>query len=101
MGTTVWWVLEYSASLTTPSCIGVTDASSGRSLSFETKMREIEFTFRYEFDAKVVGTLAGPVFDRIATFVDAFVAPADRTVDPCPVAFDGGAAPLTSGGSSG
>jgi ribosome-associated toxin RatA of RatAB toxin-antitoxin module len=35
---------------------------------------KIEFTFRYEFNAAVVRTLAGPVFDRIAnTFVDAFV----------------------------
>lgn len=39
---------------------------------------KIGFTFRYEFDAAVVRTLAGPVFDRIAnTFVDAFVARAE------------------------
>jgi ribosome-associated toxin RatA of RatAB toxin-antitoxin module len=40
---------------------------------------KIAFTFRYEFDAALVRTLAGPVFDRIAnTFVDAFVARAER-----------------------
>ena len=42
---------------------------------------KIDFTFRYEFDAALVRTLAGPVFDHIAnTFVDAFVARAQRTV---------------------
>jgi ribosome-associated toxin RatA of RatAB toxin-antitoxin module len=40
---------------------------------------KIAFTFRYEFDAALVRTLAGPVFDRIAnTFVDAFVARAEQ-----------------------
>jgi len=40
---------------------------------------KIAFTFRYAFDAALVRTLAGPVFDRIAnTFVDAFVARAEQ-----------------------
>ena len=40
----------------------------------------IEFALRYEFSALLVRTLAGPVFDRIAsTFVDAFVARANAT----------------------
>ncbi len=39
----------------------------------------IEFDLRYGLDNSVVGTLAGPVFDRIAdTLVDAYVARADR-----------------------
>jgi ribosome-associated toxin RatA of RatAB toxin-antitoxin module len=39
---------------------------------------KIEFTFRYEFEAALVRSLAGPVFERISnTFVDAFVARAD------------------------
>jgi ribosome-associated toxin RatA of RatAB toxin-antitoxin module len=43
---------------------------------------KVAFTFRYEFDAAVVRTLAAPVFDRIAnTFVDAFVARAERLFD--------------------
>jgi ribosome-associated toxin RatA of RatAB toxin-antitoxin module len=43
---------------------------------------KIAFMLRYEFGGALVGTLAGPVFDRIATtFVDAFVARAERTLD--------------------
>lgn len=43
---------------------------------------KIEFTFRYEFDAVLVRSLASPVFDRIAnSFVDAFVTRAQRTID--------------------
>ncbi|MEO8753938.1 MAG: type II toxin-antitoxin system RatA family toxin [Casimicrobiaceae bacterium] len=39
---------------------------------------KIEFSLNYEFGAALVGTLAAPVFDRIADkFVDAFVARAD------------------------
>ncbi len=39
----------------------------------------IEFQLRYGFDNSVVGTLAGPVFDRIAnSLVDAYVARAGR-----------------------
>ena len=42
---------------------------------------KIDFTFCYEFDAALIRTLANPVFDRIAnTFVDAFVARAQRTL---------------------
>ena len=43
---------------------------------------KIEFTFCYEFQTALVGTLAGPVFDRIAnSIVDAFVARAERVFD--------------------
>jgi ribosome-associated toxin RatA of RatAB toxin-antitoxin module len=39
----------------------------------------IEFDLRYDFDHSVVGKLASPVFDRIAsTLVDAYVARAER-----------------------
>ena len=39
---------------------------------------KIGFVFRYEFDTAVVRTLAGPVFDHIATtLVDAFVTRAE------------------------
>jgi ribosome-associated toxin RatA of RatAB toxin-antitoxin module len=51
---------------------------------------KIAFTFRYEFNAAMVRTLAGPVFDRIAdTLVDAFVARAER-VYGAPAASGGG-----------
>lgn len=40
---------------------------------------KIEFDLRYELGGPLLGTVAGPVFDRIAnTFVDAFVAQAER-----------------------
>jgi ribosome-associated toxin RatA of RatAB toxin-antitoxin module len=43
----------------------------------------IEFALRYEFGGALVGTIAAPVFDRIAnTFVDAFVVRAERTLRP-------------------
>jgi ribosome-associated toxin RatA of RatAB toxin-antitoxin module len=43
---------------------------------------KIEFTFRYEFDALPIRSLAAPVFDRIAnSFVDAFVERARSTLD--------------------
>jgi len=42
---------------------------------------KIEFALRYEFGGTLVGTIAAPVFDRIAnTLVDAFVERADRTL---------------------
>lgn len=41
---------------------------------------KIAFTLRYEFGG-AIGSIAGPVFDRIAnTFVDAFVARAEQTL---------------------
>lgn len=49
---------------------------------------KIEFTLRYEFDYRLVGQLAAPVFDGIArTLIDAFVARADRTLvhNPLPI----------------
>ena len=43
---------------------------------------KIEFALRYEFGGALAGTVAAPVFGRIAnTFVDAFVARAERTLD--------------------
>ena len=42
---------------------------------------KIEFSLRYEFGGALVGTMAAPVFDRIAnTLVDAFVARAEGTL---------------------
>jgi ribosome-associated toxin RatA of RatAB toxin-antitoxin module len=42
---------------------------------------KIEFALRYEFDHRLVGKIAAPVFDGISrTLVDAFVARADRTL---------------------
>jgi ribosome-associated toxin RatA of RatAB toxin-antitoxin module len=59
---------------------------------------KIAFTFRYEFDAAIVRTLAGPVFDRIAnTFVDAFVARAEQVFGTCPHTGDVPAGTLTTG----
>jgi ribosome-associated toxin RatA of RatAB toxin-antitoxin module len=46
---------------------------------------KIAFRLGYEFDSTVLGTLARPVFDRIAdTLVDAFVARADRVLTALP-----------------
>lgn len=44
---------------------------------------KIEFTLRYEFGGALLGTVAAPVFDRIAnSFVDAFVLHAECTLGP-------------------
>lgn len=60
---------------------------------------KIAFTFRYEFDAALVRTLAGPVFDRIAnTFVDAFVARAERVFG---TSHGPGCAPVTPSATGG
>ena len=46
---------------------------------------KIEFTLRYEFGGGLVGTVAAPVFDRIAnTLVDAFVERAEATLISAP-----------------
>lgn len=61
----------------------------------------IDFAFRYEFDAALVRTLASPVFDRIAnTFVDAFVARAERTLATSSGARAEAAAPPAPGADS-
>jgi ribosome-associated toxin RatA of RatAB toxin-antitoxin module len=60
---------------------------------------KIEFTFRYDFDAAMVRTLAGPVFDRIAnTFVDAFVKRAEDVFGTSPS--DGVATPTATGATT-
>ncbi len=58
---------------------------------------KIEFDLRYEFEAALVGRLAGPVFDRITdTLVDAFV----RRVEQMPLdAKPAGPPPATQGES--
>jgi ribosome-associated toxin RatA of RatAB toxin-antitoxin module len=62
---------------------------------------KIEFTFRYDFDAAMVRTLAGPVFDRIAnTFVDAFVKRAEDVFGTSQERSDGAAAQSAIGATS-
>jgi ribosome-associated toxin RatA of RatAB toxin-antitoxin module len=62
---------------------------------------KIEFTFRYDFDAAMVRTLAGPVFDRIAnTFVDAFVKRAEDVFGASQERSDGAAARSAIGATS-
>jgi len=62
---------------------------------------KIEFTFRYEFDAAFARSLASPVFDRIAnSFVDAFVARAQSTVETSSAIRSEPATLLTPGGAS-
>ena len=57
---------------------------------------KIAFTLRYEFGG-ALGSIAGPVFDRIAnTFVDAFVERAEQTL----ATPDTGAPPNNAGGTS-
>ena len=44
---------------------------------------KVDFGLQYEFDNRLVGRLAGPVFDRITnTLVDAFVKRAQQVHDP-------------------
>ena len=62
---------------------------------------KIEFTFRYDFEAAMVRTLAGPVFDRIAnTFVDAFVKRAEDVFGTSQERSDAAASPSATGATS-
>jgi len=56
---------------------------------------KIAFELRYEFGGALAGSIAAPVFDRIAnTFVDAFVVRAEGTLGP---PLPGAAAPNAGG----